>query len=122
MLIYLVQPNPTWSRRVQAAIFSDEGHKFAISALVKSECLVLPFRSDDPKLASDFNTAFSWFESLDIGEDIFIEAARVRAKFRVKMPDALHVACARHHGCAEFWTNDGRLSAMGHWVRALTPA
>jgi predicted nucleic acid-binding protein len=122
LLIYLVQPNPAWSHHAQAAVFGDAKRKFAISGLVKSECLVLPFRLGDPQLISDFQSAFNWFETLEIDDDVFIDAARIRAQTRLKMPDAIHVACAQRHGCTEFWTNDNRLSAFGAWVRVLTPA
>jgi predicted nucleic acid-binding protein len=38
----------------------------------------------------------------------------VRARFGLKPPDALHLACAQHHGCDELWTNDERLTRAGH--------
>ena len=57
--------------------------------------------------------SFGFFQSLKSlpfdDPRIFDRAAELRAKYRLKTPDALHLACAIHHGCSEFWTNDGRL-------------
>ncbi|MBC7648600.1 MAG: type II toxin-antitoxin system VapC family toxin, partial [Vitreoscilla sp.] len=45
---------------------------------------------------------------------IFLQAAMLRARFGLKTPDALHLACAQHHGCTALWTNDERLAQAGH--------
>jgi predicted nucleic acid-binding protein len=39
-------------------------------------------------------------------------ATRLKAVHGIKTPDALHLACALHHGCTEFWTNDDRLTKV----------
>jgi predicted nucleic acid-binding protein len=44
-----------------------------------------------------------------MNDNIFARALGLRAKHGLKTPDALHLATALHHGCTEFWTNDGRL-------------
>lgn len=36
--------------------------------------------------------------------------ARLRADYRVKLPDALHLAAAIQHGCGLFLTNDAQLA------------
>jgi uncharacterized protein len=48
---------------------------------------------------------------------IFDLAAELRAQSSLKTPDALHAACAIHHGCDELWTNDGRLAALAGRIR-----
>jgi predicted nucleic acid-binding protein len=57
-----------------------------------------------------------WFgkvEVLPISREAFRQAARLRADFTgLKTPDAIHLVAALHHGCDEFWTNDGRLSRV----------
>ena len=44
---------------------------------------------------------------------VFDQAAQLRASHpKLKTPDALHLATALHHGCAEFWTNDLELAKI----------
>jgi predicted nucleic acid-binding protein len=49
---------------------------------------------------------------LDLNEAVFRQAAQIRAQGNLKMPDALHVACAQFHGCTALWTNDERLAEV----------
>ena len=52
--------------------------------------------------------------SLALPEAVFLAAAQLRARFGLRTPDALHLACAQHHGCDALWTNDDRLASAGH--------
>ncbi|MBK9656698.1 MAG: PIN domain-containing protein [Rhodanobacteraceae bacterium] len=45
---------------------------------------------------------------------MFDLGAHLRARFALKPPDALHLACAQFHGCDELWTNDARLAQAAH--------
>jgi uncharacterized protein len=102
-------------------MFKSATATFCISPLVKAECLVGPLRTGDTALEQDFRERFDETATLSLPEIVFLDAAKLRASTSLKLADALHVACARHHGCTEFWTNDNRLSAMGSWVLVLTP-
>ena len=51
---------------------------------------------------------------LDIPDAVYKEAARLRAEFGIKTPDALHLATARYHNCTELWTNDDRLASVAN--------
>jgi predicted nucleic acid-binding protein len=48
--------------------------------------------------------------SLDLPEQVYLQAAQLRARFGLKTPDALHLACAQYHRCDALWTNDDRLA------------
>lgn len=50
------------------------------------------------------------FRQLDMPEPEFLLAAALRARFNLKMPDALHLATSQVHGCSALWTNDDRLA------------
>jgi predicted nucleic acid-binding protein len=47
---------------------------------------------------------------LDMPEPVYLQAGQLRARFGLKTPDALHLACAQHHRCDALWTNDDRLA------------
>jgi uncharacterized protein len=53
---------------------------------------------------------FALFASLPMPEPVYLQAAELRARFGMKTPDALHLACAQYHRCDALWTNDDRLA------------
>jgi predicted nucleic acid-binding protein len=87
---------------------------FGISPLVKCECLVGPMKRGDPILEQAYGAFFGSFLALDMPEPVFLQAAQLRARFGLRTPDALHLACAQHHRCDELWTNDDRLVQASH--------
>lgn len=114
LLIYLVERHPLWSGPVTDALTTAVDQRFCISPLIKSECLVGPFKRLDPVLQQAYEDFFERFVTLPISESVFLQAARIRAHFGLKTPDALHLACAQHHRCEALWTNDERLTKAGH--------
>ena len=114
LLIYLNQRHPHWGTAVGKAMLNATGARFAISPLVKAESLVGPLKQQDAVMQQAFEALFERFVSLDIPESVFIAAAHLRARFNLKTPDALHLACAQHHRCDALWTNDNRLTQAGH--------
>ena len=113
IVIYLVEPGP-WSDRAAAAMQASAGARFGVSPLVKCECLVQPIRRADPVLRRAYEDLFGRLVALDMPEDVYLQAAELRARFGLKAPDALHLACAQHHRCDQLWTNDDRLSQASH--------
>lgn len=114
LLIYLTENHPRWVRPVEHAIGSVKGARLVISPLVKMECMVGPAKRDDHALQREYSASFSAFALLSMPEPVFLQAAVLRAKFGLKTPDALHLACAQHHGCDALWTNDDRLAKASH--------
>ena len=98
---------------MRARMAAETGPGFAISPMVALECLVGPFRHGNTAIVRAYRAAFAGFTNLPVAEQIFEDAARLRAHFRLKTPDALHLACAQRHGCSAFWTNDRRFEAAG---------
>ncbi len=64
-------------------------------------------------MATDFTEFIASTEDLELHRGVFERAAELRAKQRLKTPDAIHLATALEHGCDEFWTNDSRLQGAG---------
>lgn len=114
LVIYLIEQHARWSEPVAGAIAQAEGARFGISPLVKCECLVGPIKRGDPVLQRAYMYLFDQFATLDMPEPVYLQAAQLHAHFGLRTPDALHLACAQHHGCDALWTNDDRLAQASH--------
>lgn len=122
VVIYFVERHPIFYPSALAAIRAETGARLAISPLVQAECLVSPMRRGDIALERRFGALFRRMTVLGFPDSVFLDAARLRARHALKLPDALHLACAQHHGCSAFWTNDQRLGAAGgDLVKVLSP-
>ncbi len=114
LIIYLIESHAQWAGAVTAAMQNAPGQSFAISPLVKLECLVKPIKSADFPLQQRYEAGLRQLVLLEMSEPVFLQAAHLRARFSLKTPDALHLACAQHHGCSALWTNDDRLAQAAH--------
>ncbi|WIG54259.1 MAG: hypothetical protein OJF61_000045 [Rhodanobacteraceae bacterium] len=65
-------------------------------------------------MQQEYTELFATFTGLPISEPVYLQAAHLRARFGLKTPDALHLACAQHHRCEALWTNDNRLARASH--------
>lgn len=117
VLIYLVERHPVHAPRIEAAIDAVDS-QFAISPLVKLECLVQPIRQGDLVRQRIYEGAFGQLQVLPMDESVYGNAAHLRARFNLRTPDALHLACAQERGCTALWTNDDRLAAASHGLAA----
>ena len=116
-LIYYVENNPTYTRRVQTVFDRiDAGILTAVtSPITLAECLVMPYRSGSAKLQQDFfdlvvygnNTIFT-----PINEVCARQAAEMRARYNLTLTDALQVSAALGAGCQAFLTNDADLKRV----------
>jgi uncharacterized protein len=114
IMIYLVENHPLWAHRIQAKMAEQDPAAFAISSLVKLECLVKPLQSGDLVLQKRYTSVFEQLAQLSMSDEVFLQAAQLRSRFGLKTPDALHLACAQSHDCRSLWTNDERLSQASH--------
>ena len=114
LVIYLLEHHPALGPLIRAAIAKETASRFAVSGLTKMECLIKPMRVADLALQRRFEAGFRLYQPLEMTEAVFLLAAQLRARFGLKTPDALHLACAQHYGCGALWTNDDRLAKAGH--------
>ena len=114
LLIFLIERHAHWGGQVADAMARAPNARFGISPLVKCECLVGPIRRGDPVLEQAYRELFGFFVSLAMPEAVYLQAAQLRARFTLRTPDALHLACAQHHRCEALWTNDNRLAQASH--------
>lgn len=119
LVIYLAERHPRWGMPVADALANAKNASFAVSPLVKCECLVGSIKRGDAVLQRSFMEIFELFESLAMPESVYLQAAQLRGRFGLKTPDALHLACAQHHGCEALWTNDDRLAKASHGLARM---
>lgn len=74
------------------------------------ECRVGAYQLGDAELLRRYDDFFARTTMFSMTAAVFDRAAELRARHRIKTPDALHLAAALEHGCDEFWTNDDRLT------------
>lgn len=112
VVIYAFERHPRFGERVSAAMRAEDGKRFAVSPLVKLECLVGPIRDANLALQRYYEEGLASFVQLPMPEDVFIQAAELRGRSGLRTADALHVAAAQHHACDALWTNDERLAKV----------
>ena len=109
--IYLVEEHSVYYAVIEEALAKLDGI-VCFSPLAELECLILPLRLKRDDLVERFRRFFAINVQLDMPDTVYREAARLRAEFGLKTPDALHLATARFHNCTELWTNDDRLAGV----------
>lgn len=110
IVIYLIEKHPTYAPKIQNLLNSLSDYRLAVSPLLHMEVLVKPLREGNTVLVGQYEDFLAQQIWLPIPEVIYKQALQLRATYRLKTPDALHLAIARYHGCTEFWTNDDRLA------------
>ncbi|MFY7761204.1 type II toxin-antitoxin system VapC family toxin [Aquidulcibacter sp.] len=108
--VYAIESASRFHGNVIKALASQPEAQFAVSHLVMAECLVGPLKSGNSFVVQDYEALFKRVAILDLNEAVFRQAAHIRSQGNLKMPDALHLACAQFHGCSALWTNDERLA------------
>jgi uncharacterized protein len=114
VVIYLVESHPFWAEKIRNKMAKEAPDAFAISSLVKLECLVKPLQTGDLVLQKRYETVFEHLSLLQLGDEVFLQAAQLRSRFGLRTPDALHLACAQANQCRSLWTNDERLAKASH--------
>jgi len=84
----------------------------SISTIVFEEFLVQIYKKkleDDLAGYEDFITGSGIFTVVDVTREIARTAAKIRAQFNLKAPDAIHIASAIESGARKFITVDRRI-------------
>jgi uncharacterized protein len=107
--IYRVEKVAPWHLSVDAALAANTSSEVCVSDLVRLECRTGAIRQNDSVLLADYDRFFASTTVLPI-DTVVYDLATDLPRHGLKTPDAIHLATALHHGCAEFWTNDLRLA------------
>jgi uncharacterized protein len=116
-LIYFLEKHPVHYQTVKRLFTSIEANRFPgiIASLVFAELLVPAYRAGEVKQAEQLAHTLSNFPNLEIiplTAEIACEAARPRARYRIRTPDAIHVATALAGGAGGLVTNDLELARI----------
>jgi predicted nucleic acid-binding protein len=78
------------------------------------ECRVKPIRDGNLALLHDYDDYFTnaVSEIVPLTRVVLDHATEIRARFKFKTPDAIHLAAAVASGCDAFLTNDHRLDSF----------
>ena len=111
IFIYLMEGLPAFQAQmaeIRACLLNDKTD-FVTSELTLCEVLVLPFRQNDTQLVAQYRQLIEdsgAFDLLATNRETYIRASLYRAQFRMKTPDAVHMASAVEAGCTVFVTAD----------------
>jgi len=116
-LIYFIEKNPTYYGTLLPffEVVHNGGIQVVTSTLTLTEVLVLPYRSGNQKLAFEYTKILLNSPNLTIlpvSNSIATAAARVRAAYGYKSPDAIQIATAQEGNAKAFLTNDSSLKSI----------
>lgn len=101
----------------------DRGEIHAVtSELTLAEVLVKPFMDASHERQQAYDqvlTSSEMFTVAPVSRVVLKEAAQLRAKMGIKLPDAIHLATACLAGCQTFLTSDKRLPTVNDLVLVL---
>lgn len=109
--IYHFEQNPTFGEAAGYVIEQLEAGKFRgiASELTLLELIVKPLQLGRQDAADDYETLLSYFPNLDlvpISRSILVEAAPLRARYRLRTPDSIQLATAFNSHATLAITND----------------
>ena len=116
-VIYYIDANPAYFDLMDQIFTWIESNSIRVvtSPVTLAECLILPIRQNNlsqEQLFIDIITAQDTADFIETTASIARTAAEIRAKYNLKLPDALQVATAIAAGCQAFLTNDAQLKCV----------
>ena len=116
-LIYFLEENERYSKSAEKIFSRIESGQLqgVIASLVFAELLVPLYRSGDPQAATGLSNRLRNFRNLEaipLTTEISMGAARLRADYGLRTPDAIHAATAISTQSTGILTNDKRLKVL----------
>jgi predicted nucleic acid-binding protein len=109
--IYFVENHPVYADKVDAVFAYMEANNIETntSAITLTEILVKPPPANDNALQDEYLHLLTTTDNvhlMPVNATIAKRAALLRARYKLKTPDAIHVATALKTGCNAFLKND----------------
>jgi len=126
-IIYLIegaQPFQAQARERLAQLRAATDAAILTSRLSRLECRVAPLRDGNQSLLAEYDAFFtpSDLEMIEIGLEVIERATDLRARYRFKTPDGIHLASAIEQRADLFITGDADLQRCGEIkVEVLRP-
>ena len=116
-LIYFIEENPIYLEVTDVFFTAMYRGEFSVvtSVLTISEVLVYPLRAGNTILAQQYRDILfnsQGLTTIEVLPDIAENAARLRADYNLRTPDAIQMSTAIYGGASFFLTNDIRLPSL----------
>ncbi len=110
-VIYFVERNPQYLPYVRVVFehIRDSLLTAVTSPVTLAEYLVRPYRLGQTELQQEFidlMTGIEGIEFVEIDQTLALQAAQIRARYNLQLPDVFQIAVALAAGCEAFLTND----------------
>jgi predicted nucleic acid-binding protein len=124
-LIYFIEDVTPYTAALTLLFAAHDRNELTLvaSALTYLEVLVVPIRMSRWDLVDKYTreiTEVSGIQIVEVNRAIAYKAAEVRAKYRIKTPDAIQIATALETKANYFLTNDFRLKQINE-ITIITP-
>jgi predicted nucleic acid-binding protein len=112
--IYLLQDHPDFAPRFVGLFAAAEqgAVELALSTITLAEILTGPHKAGQVALAKRYEKALACYQVVPLSVAVASEAARLRARYGLKPPDAAQLASALEIGAAALVTHDRDFSAV----------
>ena len=115
ILIYHFRAHPSFGKLATCLLSECKKRQSVVSALVFSEIFVSLFEQENTALVEKYQAFLDSFPKLKVvsaDKQVCLTAAQLRAAYKLKTPDAIHLATAIDSGCDVFITNDSNLKKV----------
>ncbi|WPX09096.1 type II toxin-antitoxin system VapC family toxin [Anaerocellum danielii] len=117
LFIYLIEKNKIYFPLVRSLFEKiQKGQLYGVtSSLIYTELLSKPFQEGNIVLADKYKVLLATFPNLiikEVDKNVATLAAKLRAKYKIKTPDAIFVATGIAEKADIFMTNDTRLKVV----------
>jgi predicted nucleic acid-binding protein len=124
VFIYHFERNPRYFSLTEELFSGLEAgdRKGVTSSITLLEIIVKPLALDRQDIARKYEALLMNFPNLDIidlDRDVIRQAARLRAEYRIRPPDALQVSVSLLYGAEIFITNDGHLKRLKDEIEVI---
>lgn len=120
----LDDPSPLGKKALELLEYIKEtAPRVVISVILLEEFFVKVYkqkREKDLESILDFITMGGMIQLIDINKDIALLAAKLRADFHIKAPDAIHLATAIEAGANTFITTDRKIPRKIKSLKIIT--